>query len=140
MKWLAELDQQMMESGACGETTAVVTWLSALGPLGVAVGDSVALWVTDDGWGDLTAVAKPKPWMGSGGAVPITFLKPLQHVSTLLLATDGLAKYTSAERIVGVIRTTPLDDTPRTLIELVRPPSGRLPDDVAVIVVRWEPA
>lgn len=138
VKWLAELDRRMVESGAAGETTAVVTCLSALGPLGVAVGDSVAWWVTADDWGELTAAAKPKPWVGSGGAVPVPFAKPLQFVGTLLLATDGLTKYTSAERIAGVVRATPFDDIPASLIELVRPPSGRLPDDVAVIAARWD--
>lgn len=139
VRWLTELDQRMAESDAGGETTAVVAWLSALGPVGVAVGDSVAWWVTNDDWGDLTAAAKPKPWVGSGGAVPITFAKPAQHVGTLLLATDGLTKFTSPERIATVIRSTPFDDIPLSLIELVRPPSGRLPDDVAIIVARWEP-
>lgn len=139
VRWMAELDQRMAESGTGGETTGVIVWLSALGPVGVAVGDSVAWWVTRDGWGELTTTAKPKPWVGSGGSVPITFLKPLQYVGTLLLATDGLTKYTPAERVVSVIRTTPFDDIPLSLIELVRPPSGRLPDDVTVIVARWEP-
>lgn len=138
VRWLTELDRRMAKSGTVGETTAVVIHLTALGPIGVTVGDSVAWWVAADIWGDLTALAKPKPWVGSGGAVPITFQKPLQYVGTLLLATDGLVKYTSPERIVSVIRTTPFDDIPKSLIELVRPPSGRLPDDVAVIVARWE--
>lgn len=139
VRWLTELDQRMADSGTAGETTGVVAWLSTLGPVGVAVGDSVAWWVTADGWGELTAAAKPKPWVGSGGAVPTPFGLRVRHEGTLLLATDGLVKYTSAERIVSVIRTTPFDETPRALIELVRPPSGRLPDDVAVIVARWEP-
>lgn len=139
-RWMADLDRRMAKSGAVGETTAVVAQLAAVGPVGVAVGDSVAWWVTATGWGSLTDAAVRKPWAGSGGAVPIPFGKPLQYVGTLLLSTDGLVKYTSAERIVGVMRTTPFDDLPRALIELVRPPSGRLPDDVAVIVARWEPA
>ena len=139
VRWLADLDRQMAESGMGGETTAVAVWLSALGPIGVAAGDSVAWWVTADGWGDLTAAAKPKPWVGSGAAVPVPFGKPLQHVGTLLLATDGLTKYTPPERIVAVVRGTPFDDIPRSLIDLVRPPSGRLPDDAAVIAARWEP-
>jgi serine/threonine protein phosphatase PrpC len=137
--WMAGLDRRMAESGTVGETTAVVARLSPLAVVGVAVGDSVAWWVTADDWGELTAAAKPKPWMGFGAAVPVPFSRSLQHVGTLLLATDGLMKYTSVERIVEVVRATPFDDLPRALIELVRPPSGRLPDDVAVIVARWEP-
>lgn len=136
VRWMAELDQRMAESGMVGETTAVVAQLTAIGPLGVAVGDSVAWWIRDDDWVELTVAAKPKPWIGTGGAVPVPFGKPLQDVGTLLLATDGLVKYTPAERIVAAVRTTPFDDLPRALIELVRPPSGRLPDDVAVVVAR----
>lgn len=139
VRWMADLDRRMAESGTVGETTAVVVYLTHVGPHGVAVGDSVTWWVTADDWGELTTAAKPKPWVGSGTAFPVPFSRSLQHVGTLLLATDGLVKYTSAERIVNVIRTTPFGDTPRALIELVRPPSGRLPDDVAVIVARWEP-
>ena len=139
VRWMAELDRGMAESGAAGETTAVVVRLTDRGPVGVAVGDSVAWWVTADEWCDLAAAAKPKPWVGSGGAVPIPFALRVRHQGALLLATDGLTKYTSAERIVTVIHTTPFDDIPLSLIEIVRPPSGRLPDDVAVIVARWEP-
>lgn len=139
VRWMAELDRRMAESGPVGETTAVVAQLTAIGPVGVAVGDSVAWWVRDDDWGSLTDAAVRKPWVGSGGAVPVPFLKPAQWMGTLLLATDGLVKYTLAERIIETARTTPFDDLPRALIELVRPPSGRLPDDVAVIVARWEP-
>ena len=139
-RWTTDLDQRMGASGAVGETTAVAVQLTAVGPMGVAVGDSVAWWVRDDDWGSLTAAAVPKPWVGSGCVTPIPFAKPLQNVGTLLLATDGLVKYTSSERIVETVRMTPLDDLPRTLIELVRPPSGRLPDDVAVIAARWSPS
>jgi PPM family protein phosphatase len=139
LRWLAELDWRMGESGTVGETTAVVARLTALGPIGVAVGDSVAWWIRADDWGTLTDAAVPKPWIGSGRSVPVPFGKPLQYVGTLLLATDGLVKYTSAERIVEVVRTVPFEDVPRALVELVRPPSGRLPDDVAVIVARWGP-
>ena len=56
---------------------------------------------------------------------------------TLLLATDGLVKYTSREAIREAAGTAPFDELPRRLIDLVRPPSGRLPDDVAVIAVRF---
>lgn len=140
VRWMAELDRRMAESGAVGETTAVVAQLTAIGPIGVVVGDSMAWWVRDDDWGSLTDAAVRKPWVGTGGAVPVPFLKPGQYLHTLLLATDGLVKYTSAERIVEVVRTMPFDDLPRALIELVRPPSGRLPDDVAVIAARREQA
>jgi len=136
--WMASVDQRVANSNTGGETTAVVAGLSKIGPVIVAVGDSVAWAVTADGCNDLTAAAKLKPWVGSGVARAVAVHLPIATVGTLLLATDGLVKYTSAEKIVEVIRGTPFDDTPRALIELVRPPSGRLPDDVAVIAARWE--
>lgn len=137
-KWLRDLDREMAESGTVGETTAVVARLTDLGPIGVACGDSVAWAVTADGYRDLTAGAGEKPWIGSGAARPVSFLKPRQHVGTLLFATDGLVKYTSPERICAIIRGTPFADAPRALIEAVRYPSGRLPDDVAVILAEWD--
>jgi serine/threonine protein phosphatase PrpC len=85
----------------------------------------------------MTSGAGPKPWIGSGMARPVEFGKPINYMTWLLLATDGLVKYTSPEVICDVVRSTPLDEAPRRLIELVRYPTGRLPDDVAVIVARW---
>ena len=88
-----------------------------------------------DGVTDLAPSAGRKPWVGSGAALPVPFAGPMT-TGTVLLATDGLVKYTSREAIRDAARETPLVEVPRRLIELVRPPSGRLPDDVAVIVAR----
>ena len=52
----------------------------------------------------------------------------------VLLATDGLLKYTSPDRIMEVCRRNSADEAARQLIELVRYASGALPDDVTVIV------
>lgn len=137
-KWFRDLDREMAATGTVGETTAVVARLTDIGPVGVACGDSVAWSVTADGYRDLTAGAGEKPWVGSGAARPVSFVRPRQYVGTLLLATDGLVKYTSAEHICDIIRATPFADAPRALIEAVRHPSGRLPDDVAVILATWD--
>ena len=51
-----------------------------------------------------------------------------------MLATDGLLKYTSSERILAVCREHPPEVATQKLIELVRYPSGALPDDVTIIV------
>ena len=56
----------------------------------------------------------------------------------LLLATDGLLKYMSAERIVETCRQHPTDAAAQRLIELVRYPSGALPDDVTLILAKLE--
>jgi PPM family protein phosphatase len=136
--WLRALDHRMSQVPAIGETTAVVVELTALGPIGVAVGDSEVWWIGDDEYGSLTEAAHPKPWLGSGAATPVRFTKPRQYFKWLLLATDGLFKYAAPKAICDVVRTAPLDETPAKLIELVRYPSGQLPDDIAVFVARWE--
>jgi serine/threonine protein phosphatase PrpC len=64
VRWMATLDTQMAVSGKAGETTGVVAHLTPLGPVGVAVGDSVAWWITADDWGSLTTASTPKPWVG----------------------------------------------------------------------------
>jgi hypothetical protein len=53
---------------------------------------------------------------------------------TLLVATDGLFKSTSAERIVGTGRERRPDVAVQQPIELLRYPSGALPDDVTIII------
>ena len=135
--WLRDLDRRLVVSGAVGETTAVVADLSDRYVLVGAVGDSVAWAVAGDRVVDLTPLARAKPWVGSGAAAPAAFGRPVGSFDTLLLATDGLTKYAPREAIRDAIRSAPLDQAPRRLIELVRYPSGRLPDDVAVVVARW---
>ena len=136
--WMRTLDLEMSKSTTIGETTAVVVELTALAPIGVAVGDSELWWISDDDYGNLTEGARPKPWLGSGAATPIRFGKPRQYFKWLLFATDGLFKYAAPKAICDVVRTTPLDETPAKLIELVRYASGQLPDDIAVIVAKWD--
>jgi serine/threonine protein phosphatase PrpC len=50
-----------------------------------------------------------------------------------LLATDGLLKYAPAGRVADICRGQYEDCTQR-LIDLVRYPSGGLPDDVTLIL------
>ena len=77
-----------------------------------------------------------KPLLGTGRAVPVKF-ENMIFSGTLLLTSDGLTKYTSVENIVAVIRQSViLDNCARNLIELVRYPSGTLPDDTTVILCR----
>jgi serine/threonine protein phosphatase PrpC len=130
--WLSRLDREV----PTGETTVVVAALAPSGVTGVAVGDSVAWAIGPDGVADLAPHAGAKPWIGSGVARPVPFARP-GTAGTVLLATDGLVKYTSREVIREAVSAASFDEVPRRLIDLVRPPSGRLPDDVAVIAVRF---
>jgi serine/threonine protein phosphatase PrpC len=82
---------------------------------------------------DLSQSQQRRPFIGSGNAWPVSFEHPNQGGS-ILLATDGLLKYTSAERIIATCREKPAELAARRLIDLVRYQSGALPDDVTIIL------
>jgi serine/threonine protein phosphatase PrpC len=81
----------------------------------------------------LSDAQQRKPFIGSGSAWPVPF-RHSRQAGSILLATDGLLKYTSAERIITICREHPTDIAAQRLIELVQYPSGALPDDVTVII------
>lgn len=131
VRLLGRVDREMK----LGETTAVVC--SVVGDViaGASVGDSGA-WLIDDGEvEELTQAQRRKPLIGSGRAVVEPFTGRL-GAGTLLLASDGLLKYASAERITGCVGGADLEAVARELVELVRLRSGALPDDVAVLLAR----
>jgi serine/threonine protein phosphatase PrpC len=99
------------------------------------VGDSVAWAITGDGRIDLTCNQQRKPLLGSGAARPVAFsAAPL--AGTLLLGSDGLAKYARSDDIAAIARGNDLTTVARELVNLVRLPSGSLQDDVAICLVR----
>jgi hypothetical protein len=61
---------------------------------------------------------------------------PALGAATLLLASDGLLNYASAERIAACAGGADLDAVARELVDLVRLRSGALPDDVAILLGR----
>ena len=65
--------------------------------------------------------------------MPILFER-LQSTGTILLASDGLLKYASAEQISATVLRNEFEVVPQKLVELARYPSGALPDDVSVII------
>jgi len=85
---------------------------------------------------DLTQGQSRKPIVGSGGVWPIQFTHKRTGPERLLLATDGLLKYTSPDRIVAACNNHDAPGAVKRLIELVRYPSGALPDDVTVILAQ----
>jgi serine/threonine protein phosphatase PrpC len=130
--WLRTLDLAMTNDKKIGETTAIVAALSEGGVAGVAVGDSEA-------WHfplseQLTLGSHRKPWLGSGSAIPMTFRAPL---GTLVLATDGLTKYSDRNAWPSKLLHDDLSTIPNLLIDCARSANGNLADDVAVIVARW---
>ena len=132
---LAVLDREMADIGAYGETTGVVVVLSGSGIFGASVGDSGAFICSKAGLENLTANQVRKPFLGSGRAIPIRFTHELSN-GTLLVATDGLLKYTSLEKIAATVFASDFESAASKLVELVRYQSGALPDDISILLAR----
>ncbi len=116
-----------------GETTGVVVIIGPKGLTGVSAGDSEAWIVTTNSIDDLT-VAQRRTRLGSGRVAPVPFHRPgLDGV--LVVATDGLFKYASAERIATAVRVGDVSQAAERLVALVRLPSGGLQDDAGIVVV-----
>ena len=130
---LRRVDAAIARDSVAGETTCALAVITPDQVFGASVGDSGAWLIPPAGsLADLTARQQRKPFIGSGSARPVAFRHP-KCEGMLLLATDGLLKYTSAERIVEACRRQPLELVPQQLIDLVKYPSGRFPDDVTLI-------
>ena len=128
-----KVDREIATSEQGGETTAVVVVLSPRGIIGVSAGDSEAWVITADHVDDLTA-GQNRDRLGSGRARPVAFSRPSLD-GALVLASDGLWKYASAERIAEAVRGREPDEAAEALRALVRLPSGRYQDDLALVVV-----
>jgi PPM family protein phosphatase len=132
---LTALDREMAAAGAFGETTGVAVVLSDSCVFGASVGDSGAFVISKAGLENLTANQIRKPFLGSGRAIPIPFTHGLLN-GTLLVATDGLLKYTGLEKIAAIILAADFDSAANKLVELVRYQSGALPDDISILLAR----
>lgn len=131
---LSKLDAAIAKDAVAGETTCALAVVTPEEIFGASVGDSGVWLIPANGNHlDLTHAQERKPFIGSGSAWPVSFQRPRQP-GCLLLATDGLLKYTSAERINAACREHAAEVAAQRLIELVRYPSGALPDDVTVIL------
>ncbi len=118
-----------------GQTTAVIVALGPAGIVGASVGDSEAWWWSAQAEHALTRGQRRKPLLGSEQALPVGFTLEARGEGTLVLGSDGLWKYVRWERVPEALRHPP-KEAARRLLESVRYPSGALPDDVSVIVVR----
>ena len=94
---LCAIDDELSTSG--GQSTAVVAFADSDRVVGASVGDSSAWLISPDGEvTDLTARQRRRPLLGSGEALPVQF-EAVRGGGRLLLASDGLFKYATAERI-----------------------------------------
>ena len=134
---MSATDRAIRDEPRAGETTAVVAVVAPSGVFGASVGDSAAWLIGDGDYDDLTRSQLRKPGLGGDMATPIPFSRKRALTGALLVATDGLVKYTLPEKICRTVcAATSLDGLPKALIDLVRLPSGDLQDDVAVAVAR----
>ncbi len=134
VKLLEEMDMFVAQDKLAGETTCALAIISQEHVLGASVGDSGIWLIHQGGFLDVTQNQPRKPFIGSGRAWPASFAHQREPGQILLLATDGLFKYGPLDRIAATCRLGPPEQVVRQLIELVRYPSGALPDDVTVIV------
>jgi serine/threonine protein phosphatase PrpC len=140
--WLCYLDRDMVARRARRKTAtmglaAVVALEVANGIVrGASVGDCEAWVFAPGGVWDLTSAQVRKPLLGEGVAEPVDFEGPLPGAGTLVVATDGLWKYTTTARMATAVALHSVDDTPAALVDLVRLPNGKLQDDIAIVVAR----
>jgi serine/threonine protein phosphatase PrpC len=130
---IQKIDQAIAKDKVAGETTCVIAVVNLDEIFGASVGDSGAWLIDESGYLNLTQRQVRKPLAGSGSAGPVSFCHKPTNGRHLLLATDGLLKYSSPERITAICRQGSTDEAAKQLIELVRYASGSLPDDVTVI-------
>jgi serine/threonine protein phosphatase PrpC len=105
-----------------------------------SVGDSAAWLIAPSGeLTDLTVHQRRKPLLGSGEALSVEFQAELRG-GRLLLASDGLTKYTTAGRICELAMAESVVAAVSSLVDCVRLPTGGLHDDVAVVLVGAAPA
>lgn len=135
--WVAVLTELELDPDRLGpgQTTAVVVTVTRDGIRGASVGDSGA-WVIRDGRiEDLTQGQHRKPLIGDH-SVAIPFHGAPLAGATLLVASDGLLRHAPPEEIERVASGPDLAAAARQLVELVRLPSGEIPDDVALVLCR----
>jgi serine/threonine protein phosphatase PrpC len=133
---LHDMDHAIAMDRDAGETTCTLAVVDEDLVFGASVGDSAA-WIIDeasDRYTDLSSGQIRKPFVGLGGARPFVFSYRKKKGQRLLLATDGLLKYSSPETIAAVSCEASVESSASRLIELVRYPSGDLPDDITVIL------
>lgn len=132
--FLDECDHAIRQTPDCGQTTAVVLAVLPGTICGASVGDSEAWLVTAQAVHPLTSGQRRKPFLGSGCVTPVPFRTRFEG-GRLLVGTDGLFKYADRNRIQQVVSMATPEMACRALIDLVRLPSGKLQDDVGVVVL-----
>jgi serine/threonine protein phosphatase PrpC len=132
---LFHVADRALASNGPSETTGVVVVLGSGGLIGVSAGESEAWVVTPTSTDDLTVGQQRTARLGSNRAIVATFERPALN-GVLLVASDGLFKHAASSVIARVVQTNAIDVAAELLVELVRLQSGKMADDVSVILVR----
>lgn len=136
LRFLRGIDAAIEADPIAGVTTGIVAVVSDDLIYGASVGDSKAWWIEEKTHVELTARQVRKPFLGNGEARPVSFSIP-RCAGVLLAASDGLMDYGKPDEILATVRAgKALSEAARDLIELVRYPWGKLPDDVSVCLCR----
>jgi serine/threonine protein phosphatase PrpC len=132
---LCEFDDDLSACPSSGLTTGIVAFVDSQRVRGASVGDSSAWLISPSGeTADLTVRQRRRPLLGSGEALPVQF-ESERFGERVLLASDGLTKYASADRICTLAVRGSAGQAANSLVECVRLASGALQDDVAVVIV-----
>ena len=118
-----------------GQTTAVLVRVTSNGVIGASVGDSGAWLIAGEDIADLTSGQHRKPLVGSG-CTPVAFAGAFPPGSTLVVASDGLLRYAKRADLARVATVDTVEAAAKRLVALVRLPSGRLQDDVSIVLCR----
>jgi PPM family protein phosphatase len=132
---LCTFDDELSGRRWGGQTTGVVAFVSGDRVLGASVGDSSAWLISPTGeTTDMTMNQRRRPLLGTGEALPVQF-EAERRGGRVLLASDGLFKYASGERIGALAMKGSVAEAADALANYGRLPSGALQDDVAVVLV-----
>lgn len=132
--WLVEVDRAMPHAGLAA---AVVVEVGHDGRIvGASAGDCEAWLLSKDGSSaDLTERQFRKPLMGEGRVMAMGFEADAKPGDLLIVATDGLWRHSSRMRIRELVaRRTPIVEVADELVELARRTTGKLQDDVAIVI------
>lgn len=127
----SRLDAELQQDSSAGESTAVVAVVRNDEILGASVGDSGAWVMRPDGACEVLTDGQYKWRLGSGRAKPLAFRATVVN-SVVLAATDGLFRAAQPESIRRALQASP---TPERMVELARSRSGKLYDDVGLVIL-----
>lgn len=134
---LEAIDGDLFARG--GESTAVLVAVDqeARRIVGASVGDSRAYVFLPTGERELTADQLRKPRLGSGAARAVGFAYDLPPRGwTVLIASDGLFNYAPMNAITEAVAALDLEACADACVRLPRLASGRLQDDLSIVLVR----